>query len=234
MNAHTKILLILLCFVAFTISVIANETNSCTANSFTFTLQPSATDTTYCVDTSPAVLRVDEIAGANYQWFCKTDKTASDSVHLGENAQMASFSPPTSIVHTGLYYYCIVSNGAEATKSDYSGKITVSVPPVAGKITPSSPSLREGDTQRDLVLSDNVGSIIQWQECAKDNFFTDIEGATTPKYNMGDLSAGIYFYRAEVSIGGCYTYTTPVPVEVIANRSQLTNRSLKNPYRAER
>jgi hypothetical protein len=87
------------------------------------TTQPSTATQTYCLNGVATALTVAATGGSGYEWYSSPNSDGSSSTLIA-GAIAASYVPLTTSTGT-LYYYCSVSNGTCALKSNVSGAINV-------------------------------------------------------------------------------------------------------------
>lgn len=178
------------------------------------TSQPSTTAQNYCLNGVATTLSTTAVGSSiTYQWYSNTTNSNSGGTIIS-GANLASYTPPTTVAGT-KYYYVVVTNSLGTATSNVSGLITVS-PVSLGGTASSNQTICSGAQPANITLSGNTGSI-QWQVSSDNVSFSNISGATAATLTsaqMGALTTTRY-YRAMVTSGACSSvYSTVVAITV--------------------
>ena len=192
------------------------QTNNCNtlSNSMTLTVnappaitvQPSATNKTYCLNDAATQLSVTATgAGVSYQWYSNTTTTNSGGTAIG-GATSSTYTPSTATAGS-LYYYVVVSGTCTpAVSSSVSGKITVNaLPAITTQPSNAAQTICLGDAAAQLsVTATGAGVTYQWYSNTTNSNSggTLISGATSSTYTPSTATAGSLYYYVVVS-GTC-------------------------------
>ena len=174
--------------------------------------------------TTPATLSCTATSGGNcaggaysYQWESSTNGTTYTSI---SGATSLNYSPGS--LTASITYYRVRSWQGTPTPNTYSNVVTINTYPavVAGSISPSLQNINYNTTPPTaLTLSGTSGGngvySYQWQSSTSTvlSSFTNIIGATSPSYTVGQLTVPTY-YRIAVSSVGTTVFSNYVTLNV--------------------
>ncbi|HLA54632.1 MAG TPA: T9SS sorting signal type C domain-containing protein [Flavobacterium sp.] len=153
--------------------------------------------------------------GSEYEWG--NGSTAGDNVFEGQTDTTLTVTPSVDTI----YWVRIINESCGTTTDAVFKAVTVSPETEEGTLSSASSVICKNTKPGDIVLSDNVGSILKWQSAEDEVFTTDVSdivstSSTLTGNDIGTLSATRYF-RAVVQSGSCTVkYTEPVEIIVPA------------------
>lgn len=225
----------------------SGASNTFTINALpSFSVHPSTATQNYCLNGPATALTVTASAGSGfisgYQWYSNTIASNSGGT-LISGATGSSYTPSTSASGT-LYYYCVVRNSNNCTRtSNVSGAINVTGPPTITSHPSTTPQTvcLNGTTTALSVSATGSSLTYQWYSntTATNSGGTLITGATSASYTPPATSAGTLYYYCVVSgscsfsstsnVSGAVTVNTvpPVPGSITGN-SQVCGGSSGN------
>jgi hypothetical protein len=181
-------------------------------------------------------------------WTAATSGDVASGV-FATGSSSYTFSTPTtvnrsltlssiSVANTSyIYLRWVFNNGGTNSQGIGLDNVTVSVPctgvPIAGSISPAGPiTLCSGYAPTVLTVTgfSPSNAAIQWQRSttSPSSGFSDLSGSTSDTYTIpGGLTAGNYWYRANITCGGTTVSTSAVAVTVSSsNSSTITPASV--------
>jgi hypothetical protein len=154
---------------------------------------------TICQGSTSALLTLAGHTGTVLRWQFSTNGGGvwNDIAHTGTTYTSPVLNSP------GTYWYraqvqsgvCLVQNSAHTI-------VTVSPTTVPGSVTGGS-TVCQGSTSGLLTLSGHTGSVVRWQVSTNGGGAWSNITNTNTTYTSAALTAGTYWYRAQVQSGSC-------------------------------
>jgi hypothetical protein len=154
---------------------------------------------TVCPNYNPDVLTFTTpvtggIAPYSYQWYLNGNPIAGAS---------SSFYDPLNLLTPGSYSYsCTVSDGCGQTENT-SAKIITVVDEADITVSGGGTFCQNEFVTLTTVVTGGTGTILyQWQESQNNITWTSISGATNAIFNPPTNTAGIYYFRVDLTVNG--------------------------------